>query len=140
MKHIFLIITLALLTISCNDDASKRMKQFNNLKQQAMDSHDVIMPKMDQLMQLSSQLTAIKDSTNHDVIMSKKTELQKASDDMMTWMRDYSEKFPYKFELPNDKDAAVEKLALMQEEFEKIDELKVRTLRVIEEAQQMLQQ
>lgn len=128
------------MSISCDNEAAQRTEEFNNLKQQAMDSHDVIMPKMDQLMQLSGQLTAIKDSTNHDVIMSKKTELQKAHDDMMTWMRDYSEKFPYGYQLPSEEAKATEKMEAMQEEFEEIDELKVRTLRVIEEAQQMLQQ
>lgn len=140
MKKFILIVATALFLISCNEEVAKRSEEFNNLKQKAMDSHDVIMPKMDELMQLSSQLTAIKDSTNIDVVMKTKGQLEKANEDMMIWMRDYSDKFPYGYELPKDENAALEKLQMMQEEFEEIDELKERTLKVIDEAKQMLKQ
>ncbi len=140
MKKLILIIASVLLLFSCNEQVANRKEEFNNLKQQAMDSHDVIMPKMDELMQLSSRLTAIKDSTNVDTVMKTKGQLEKANEDMMVWMRDYSDKFPYGYELPDDEKEATEKLQLMQEEFEEIEELKVRTLKTIEEAKQMLQQ
>ncbi|MBF4984923.1 hypothetical protein FNJ87_11455 [Nonlabens mediterrranea] len=96
------------------------------------------MPKMGDLMDLSNQLSQKMDSTNADVIMSKKSELQKAHDDMMIWMRDYSEKFPYDYKLPNDAVAIEKQLDVLKEEYEEIEELKVRTLKVIDEAQTML--
>lgn len=57
---------------------------------------------------------------------------------MMTWMRDYSEKFPYDYKLPKDVNAVNKQLDVLKEEHEEIEELKVRTLRVIDEAQAML--
>ncbi|GAK98753.1 MULTISPECIES: hypothetical protein [Nonlabens] len=137
MKSLWTLILLALLA-SCNDELKEQQVAFDNLKQQSMEAHDVIMPKMGDLMDLSNQLSKKMDSTNTDLIMSKKSELQKAHDDMMTWMRDYSEKFPYDYKLPKDVNAVNKQLDVLKEEHEEIEELKVRTLRVIDEAQAML--
>ncbi|MEO9502396.1 hypothetical protein [Nonlabens ulvanivorans] len=137
MKSLWTLILLALLA-SCNDELREQQVAFDNLKQQSMEAHDVIMPKMGDLMDLSNQLSKKMDSTNTDLIMSKKSELQKAHDDMMTWMRDYSEKFPYDYKLPKDVNAVNKQLDVLKEEHEEIEELKVRTLRVIDEAQAML--
>ncbi|WP_397302535.1 hypothetical protein [Nonlabens ulvanivorans] len=137
MKSLWSLILLALLA-SCNDELKEQQVAFDNLKQQSMEAHDVIMPKMGDLMDLSNQLSKKMDSTNTDLIMSKKSELQKAHDDMMTWMRDYSEKFPYDYKLPKDVNAVNKQLDVLKEEHEEIEELKVRTLRVIDEAQAML--
>ncbi|GAL74043.1 hypothetical protein JCM19275_2890 [Nonlabens ulvanivorans] len=137
MKSLWTLVLLALL-VSCNDELKEQQVAFDNLKQQSMEAHDVIMPKMGDLMDLSNQLSKKMDSTNTDLIMSKKSELQKAHDDMMTWMRDYSEKFPYDYKLPKDVNAVNKQLDVLKEEHEEIEELKVRTLRVIDEAQAML--
>lgn len=137
MKSLWTLI-IALLFISCNDDLKEQQLKFESLKQQSMEAHDVIMPKMGDLMDLSNQLSEKMDSTNSDVYMSKKGELQKAHDDMMTWMRDYSDKFPYEFQLPNDLEAIDKQIDILQEEHDEIEELKTRTLRVIDEAQAIL--
>ncbi|EAS20750.1 hypothetical protein BBFL7_01640 [Flavobacteria bacterium BBFL7] len=137
MKSLWTLLLLVLL-VSCNDELKEQQVAFDNLKQQSMEAHDVIMPKMGDLMDLSNQLSQKMDSTNADVIMSKKSELQKAHDDMMIWMRDYSEKFPYDYKLPNDAVAIEKQLDVLKEEYEEIEELKVRTLKVIDEAQTML--
>lgn len=137
MKTLWMIF-LALLFISCNDELKEQQVAFENLKQESMEAHDVIMPKMGDLMDLSNQLTVKMDSTNTDLIMSKKGELQKAHDDMMVWMRDYSEKFPYDYKLPEDMEEVQQQLNILQEEHDEIEELKVRTLRVIDEAEAMV--
>ncbi|PQJ31577.1 hypothetical protein BST92_06390 [Nonlabens arenilitoris] len=137
MKSLWTLVLLVLLA-SCSDELKEQKIAFDNLKQQSMEAHDVIMPKMGDLMDLSNQLSQKMDSTNTDLIMSKNSELQKAHDDMMTWMRDYSEKFPYDYKLPNDINAVNEQLDVLKEEHEEIEELKVRTLKVIDEAQAML--
>lgn len=137
MKSLWTIIAVLLL-VSCNDELKEQEAAFETLKQQSMEAHDVIMPKMGDLMELSNQLSAKMDTTNTDVIMSKKGELQKAHDDMMVWMRDYSEKFPYDYQLPTDVAAVKEQMNLLQEEHDEIEELKVRTLRVIDEATAMV--
>tara|TARA_R110002012_G_scaffold203445_2_gene372819 strand:+ start:1090 stop:1506 length:417 start_codon:yes stop_codon:yes gene_type:complete len=137
MKSLWTLVLLVLLA-SCNDELKEQQVAFDNLKQQSMEAHDVIMPKMGDLMDLSNQLSKKMDSTNTDLVMDKKGELQKAHDDMMTWMRDYSEKFPYDYKLPKDVNAVNKQLDVLKEEHEEIEELKVRTLRVIDEAQAML--
>lgn len=137
MKSLWTLVLLVLLA-SCNDELKEQQVAFDNLKQQSMEAHDVIMPKMGDLMDLSNQLSKKMDSTNTDLVMAKKGELQKAHDDMMTWMRDYSEKFPYDYKLPKDVNAVNKQLDVLKEEHEEIEELKVRTLRVIDEAQAML--
>ncbi|WP_438961799.1 hypothetical protein [Nonlabens sp.] len=137
MKSLYVLLA-ALLFISCDNGLKEQQIAFDDLKQQAMEAHDEIMPKMGDLMDLSNQLTQKMDSTNTDVMMSKKGELQKAHDDMMVWMRDYSEKFPYDYKLPNDLEAAVKQLDILEKENQEIVELKERTIRVIKEAQAML--
>ncbi|MGJ8683112.1 MAG: hypothetical protein ACSHWW_00715 [Nonlabens sp.] len=137
MKTLYTLMAILLL-VSCNEELKEQQVAFESMKQQAMEAHDVIMPKMGDLMDLSNQLSQKMDSTNTDVIMSKKGELQKAHDDMMVWMRDYSEKFPYDFKLPEDPEAVQQKLNMLQEEHDEIEELKVRTLRVIDEAEALL--
>jgi len=137
MKSLYTII-IALFLISCNEDLKKQQDVFENLKQASMEAHDVIMPKMGDLMDLNKKLSAKMDSTNTDLFMSKKTELQKAHDDMMTWMRDYSEKFPYDYKLPNDAVEIENQLELLKEEHAEIEELKERTLKVIDEAELLL--
>ena len=137
MKSLWTLVLLVLL-VSCNEELREQKVAFENLKQESMEAHDVIMPKMGDLMDLSNQLSAKMDSTNADVMMSKKGELQKAHDDMMTWMHDYSEKFPYEFQLPTDPEVMQQQLNILQEEYDEIEELKVRTLKVIDEAEDLL--
>lgn len=137
MKSLYIVLAV-LLFISCDNEIKEQQIAFDNLKEKAMEAHDVIMPKMGDLMDLSNQLSQKMDSTNTDVMMSKKGELQKAHDDMMVWMRDYSEKFPYDYKLPSDVAAASKQIEILGEEHEEIVELKERTLNVINEAKALL--
>lgn len=137
MRSFFTIIIMLFL-VSCNEELKEHQMAFESLKTQSMEAHDVIMPKMGDLTDLSNQLSQKMDSTNSDIIMAKKGELQKAHVDMMVWMRDYSQKFPYEYQLPTNVDDAKKQLEILKEEHAEIEELKVRTLKIIDEAKAML--
>lgn len=138
MKQLVIIALMTIVFTACSNPIKEQKEQFKILQDKAMESHDAIMPKMGELMQLSGQLSKRLDSTNRDDIFRKKLALNKAHDDMMEWMRDYSEKFPYGYELPEDLEMGKKQLDILQDEFEEIDELKVRTLQVIEDTKAYL--
>jgi hypothetical protein len=138
MKKILFLFAVAAGIISCADDLSEQKAQFESLKQKALEAHDVIMPEMGTLMELKSGLESKKDSLNATTIDAKTEELNQAHRDMMVWMRDYSEKFPYDFKIPDNAADLTKQLEVLQGEYEEIEELKDRTLRVINEAKEML--
>lgn len=148
MKKICLLIVVLITAYSCKNnkpdidpiavqEVSTLETQFNTIKKDALDAHDVIMPQMGTLLKYKKELD-VADYASNPRIDTLKLELQKAYDDMNVWMRSYSAAFPYDYKLPSDPTQAQEKINGMQLEKEKITELKERTQRVIEEAQVVL--
>lgn len=149
MKKIFFILFIAVVTISCkeaqkdaevtqNEVSDETQAQFADMQEEAMEAHDAIMPKMGDLMRLKKELGKVGNAS--PVIAEQQMALQKAHDDMMDWMHSYSEKFPYEYELPEDATIAAQKLEEMKAEKNTIVELKKRTIEIIAQAEELLQQ
>ena len=149
MKKIIFILFVALVTISCKEaqkDAATESTEvsdetqamFADMQEEAMEAHDAIMPKMGDLMKLKKELSSI--DADSPIIEEQKMALQKAHDDMMSWMHSYSEKFPYEYELPEDAAIAAQKLEEMKVEKNSIVALKKRTMNIIAQAEELLEQ
>jgi hypothetical protein len=149
MKKIFLVVVMAFVAFSCkeapkdgevtkNEVSDETQAQFAGMQEEAMEAHDVIMPKMGDLMRLKNELGQVGDAS--PMIADQQMALQKAHDDMMSWMHSYSEKFPYEYELPQDATAAAQKLEEMKVEKNTIVELKKRTIDIIAQTEELLEQ
>jgi hypothetical protein len=154
MKKNLYIIAIALFTLTaCKNEAAPEelalkvskmeIEAFETLKAEAMEVHDEIMPKMGELMELRGELTAIEpssisegDSRNERSLVAEN--LKASHDAMMSWMQDYSEKFPYESTTPETKEAMDKKLPLLEQEVQEIKELKEQTWKAIEMAQELL--
>jgi hypothetical protein len=119
------------------------IEAFETLKAEAMEVHDEIMPKLGKLMELRGEL-----AVNEPESMSKEAytkeistageDLKASHDAMMSWMQDYSEKFPYGDPTPKTKEAMDKKLPLLKQEVKEIKGLKKQTLNAIEIAEELL--
>ncbi|OUS16526.1 hypothetical protein A9Q93_05630 [Nonlabens dokdonensis] len=149
MKNTFYIIAIAMFTLtSCKKEATAEEKAlatqieaYDALMTEAMEVHDEIMPKMGELMELQGEITEkaetgeLSDANQSSIVAE---ELTKSHDGMMTWMKDYSEKFPYGEPSPETKEAIDEKLPALEQEVEEIKELRDQTMEAIENAKALL--
>ena len=92
-----LVLSLILvLTISCNKKPSQEAQAFNSAFKDVMAVHDEVMPKMNEMGKLSTELKAKVDTTEAGKTYQKALDsLGNAHTLMMTWMEDFSNKFPY---------------------------------------------
>ncbi len=127
------------LCTSCNQ-LSKEEQEFDALMQQVIDVHDEVMPKMGEMSTLIKDLESKIDTTAQGQSYAKAQQgVKDAYDYMMTWMSDFSTKFPHNEE--NSKISA-EKLAsqmkLLKEEKVNVDRLKEQINSSIENAKKTL--
>lgn len=152
MKNTLYLVAFALLTlISCKDGAAtqediskvpqKDIESFEKLKAEAMEVHDEIMPKMGELMELKGEITKKAEAgelSDQTAISIAAENLKASHDGMMSWMKDYSEKFPYESTTPETKEIMEEKLPILEQEVVEIKNLRDRTMKAIENAQELL--
>ncbi|MEW7278429.1 hypothetical protein ABW636_07520 [Aquimarina sp. 2201CG1-2-11] len=127
MKKTFLypLLTILLVSISCNQ-LSKEEQEFDALMQKVIDVHDEVMPKMGEMSTLIKDLEVKIDTTAQGQTYAKAQQgVKDAYDFMMTWMSDFSTKFPHE---EGGNKINPEKLAiqmkLLKEEKVKVDQLK----------------
>jgi nitrous oxide reductase accessory protein NosL len=149
-KNLYIAAVALIVLAACRNQPTAeevaltfQIETYDTLKTEAMQVHDEIMPKMGELMELRGELSA-----NEPEFISKEAyikeistaaEYLKASHDaMMSWMQDYSEKFPYGDPTPETKEAMDKKLPLLEQEVKEIKDLKEQTLKAIEMAQELL--
>lgn len=151
MKNTLYLLAFALFAIvSCKDnDAAQKdvseanIETFEKLKEEAMAVHDEIMPKMGELMELKGELlvnqseSVTQESYMEEVSIAAEN-LTIAHDDMMSWMKDYSEKFPYESTTPETKTIMEEKLPVLEQEVTEIKNLRDRTIKAISKAKELL--
>ncbi len=149
MKNTFYIIAIAILTLtSCKNEATTEEKalaaqieSYDALMTEAMEVHDEIMPKMGELMELKGEITEKAETgelSDQTAISSTAEELKASHDGMMTWMKDYSEKFPYGEPSPETKETLEEKMPVLEQEVEEIKQLRDQTMKAIENAKALL--
>ena len=92
-----LVLSLILvLTVSCDKKPSQEAQAFNSAFKDVMSVHDEVMPKMNEMGKLSTELKAKVDTTEAGKTYQKALDsLGNAHTLMMTWMEDFSNKFPY---------------------------------------------
>ena len=92
-----LVLSLILvLTVSCDKKPSQEAQAFNSAFKDVMAVHDEVMPKMNEMGKLSTELKAKVDTTEAGKTYQKALDsLGNAHTLMMTWMEDFSNKFPY---------------------------------------------
>lgn len=131
MKKIFLasFIGFALLS-SCQQQSTKDATQHQQFADEAIKIHDEIMPqissfdratlKIDSILENLASLAQKDKSLDTAVVKSDlealKTNLEDATDNMMTWMRDYA---PDSTDVAYQK-AEIEKVKIMKKQFEDV--------------------
>ena len=144
-KSLYLIAILLFTLTACKNDPTPeevalqaQMESYDLLKAEAMKVHDEIMPKMGVLMELKGELVANENDNELSEIATAAENLKASHDAMMSWMQDYSEKFPYGEPTPETKEALDKKLPILEQEVKEIVQLKDRTMLAIENAQGLL--
>ncbi|MEN8816109.1 MAG: hypothetical protein ABF274_04465 [Nonlabens sp.] len=149
MKNAIYIIAIAMLTLtSCKNEATAeenalatQIEAYDALMTEAMEVHDEIMPKMGELMELKGEITEKAEAgelSDQTAISSTAEELKASHDGMMTWMKDYSEKFPYGDPSPETKEAIDKKMPVLEQEVEEIKNLRDKTMQAIDNAKALL--
>lgn len=149
MKKIIYLIAISIITLTaCKNETTAvdaalaaQIETFESLKNEAMEVHDEIMPKMGELMELKGEITEKAEAgelSDQTAISSTAEELKASHDGMMTWMKDYSEKFPYGDPTPETKEVMEEKMPILEQEVKEIKNLRDKTMKAIESAKALL--
>lgn len=95
-KTCILTLLIAINFIGCDNKPDKEAQAFNKTFKEVMAVHDKVMPKMNEMGQLSSELKAKIDTTETAATFQKALDsLKNAHMTMMTWMENFSNEFPY---------------------------------------------
>lgn len=139
MKHSLFYVFATLFLLSCGNSEKKKEEQ---LYREVMEIHDEVMPHMGEVMQLTKELDKnidqlkSEDSTTNpqpsiEHLTTLKQNLSDADEAMMNWMR--------KFNTEMDSMSHEEKMHYLQDEKEKIQEVKVQVSTVIQEAKEAIE-
>lgn len=150
MKRFYLTIAAAGIFISCqNNNANSNTENevnykeptqevasspIDSLKNLVMDVHNETMQQMGEIQRLRKKLAAVKDTTNISTVQRDTaiSNLQKAHEDMMTWMRSYKE-------VDNEEEwSEAKKADYLKAQKDQVEQLKEYTAISIEEAEQIL--
>mgnify|MGYP000291459674 CR=1 FL=1 len=134
MKKIIILIalTFSAITISCNSkNESTQMKT-------VMAVHDEVMPEMSKMGRLVGELSSKEDSTEIGLEYKKaRKDLQEAHKSMMDWMQNFGSRFTSD-EILNGAELSDEKQVWLNEEEEKIEEVREQINGSIKKAEELL--
>ncbi len=139
MKSSFFYMTLlAVLFISCNQ-LSKEEEKFDTIMEKVISVHDEVMPKMGEISSLIKDLEPKIDTTETGKSYAKaQQDLKDSYDFMMTWMSDFSEKFPHDgAEMDSAKISS--QIKLLKEEEIEVGELRDQINNSIDNAKRLLE-
>jgi len=136
IKTLFLAVIIGFAALACESGPSEEEQQ-NSMKDEVMEIHDEVMPKMGEMNTLKNELLADAeslaiDSTNVENIEKSNTlkqiaaELEEANKSMMDWMRNYKPNF--------DEQTHEEIMQYLEEQKMKAGEVKNKILTSIEKA------
>lgn len=154
MKKLGLLFVLSMVLTSCLNtykdqnatETTSNQETFESLKKESMEAHDVVMPQMGELQDLSKQVRdkmaviRVTDSTVLVPYTDQVRNLEKAHDGMMTWMEEYSAAFPYEYKLPEEAEAQKMAVANMKIQRDNIVNLSKETELTIKQAKLFLSQ
>ncbi len=144
LKAILLTLTIVLsfTLVSCNKAPSKVVLEFNSLFKNVMAVHDEVMPKMNEMSKLSTELKAKIDTTAAGKTYQKALDsLGKAHAVMMKWMEDFSNTFPYAEDRLKGKstEEIIKDIEALQNEKNKVDDVRSTVNGSIENATTVLE-
>lgn len=128
------IIALLTLMVSCSTPKKEAVQEEPSLKDQVMDVHDEVMPKMGELRKTQKELLALADSSAADSLVAAKfsqlaSEIDNANESMMAWMRNFD---------PNFEGTPEEVEKYLQDQLKSIEEVKSDMLSTLEEGKKAL--
>ncbi|MFC2187076.1 hypothetical protein ACFCT7_07120 [Fulvivirgaceae bacterium LMO-SS25] len=136
LKTLFLAVVVAFVAIACESGPTEEEQQ-NSLKDEVMEIHDEVMPKMGEMNTLKNELLADADSLSADSsnvenlelsidLKQIASELEEANKSMMDWMRNYKPTF--------DEQTHEEIMQYLEDQKVKAGEVKTKILTSIEKA------
>ncbi len=132
--YIFTVVTFLVFT-ACKE--SKTTQEPSKMEH-VMSIHDEVMPKMGTLGKLVGQLKPMADSLGAESVEAKAMkDLQEANKSMMDWMQGFGDRFDAD-EIMNGKELSDEKKAWLNEEEEKVQQVKENINSSIESAEKIL--
>lgn len=130
-------IIFLLLIASCKEE--KKVEEGSTQMEEVMAIHDEVMPKMGKLGNLVAQLKPMADSLGAESPEAKAMrDLQQANKSMMDWMRDFGDRFDSD-EILEGKELSTEKKKWLDEEEEKVKEVKEQINSSITQAEALLE-
>ncbi len=135
-KSLFLAVIIGFAAIACESGPTEEEQQ-NSLKDEVMEIHDEVMPKMGEMNTLKNELLADADSLSADSsnvenlelsidLKQIASELEEANKSMMDWMRNYKPTF--------DEQTHEEIMQYLEDQKVKAGEVKTKILTSIEKA------
>ena len=136
MKYTFSLLSAFLILVSYSCKQEK--KDDANKMAEVIAVHDQLMPEMGTLTKLIGELNSKVDSTEIGIkYEAAKKDLQNAHKSMMDWMKGFGDNFDSD-EILNGKALSPDKQKLLEEERDKIEEIKKRMESSIERAEDLL--
>lgn len=136
MKYTFSLLSAFLILVSYSCKQEK--KDDANKMAEVIAVHDQLMPEMGTLTKLIGELNSKVDSTEIGIkYEAAKKDLQNAHKSMMDWMKGFGDNFDSD-EILNGKALSADKQKLLEEERDKIEEIKKRMESSIERAEDLL--
>ena len=130
-----LLMNCSFIFVACKEEKKETSP---SQMEQVMAIHDEVMPKMGQLGKLVGQLKPMADSLGTDSPQAKAMrDLQDANKSMMDWMQGFVERFEPE-ELMDGKELSDEKKQWLNEEEEKVKEVKEKINSSIANAEALL--
>ncbi|SFU46461.1 hypothetical protein SAMN05216480_104124 [Pustulibacterium marinum] len=126
-KIVFLLIAaFGLLFTSCEEKENPKKAEFKQLLDQTMEVHDALMAEMGTMNDLRKSLKTPADSTQVAAYEKADAELKNAHMQMMKWMNDFNEEFPYSKDRLEGKTAAeiedaIEKMKIQKKNVENLE-------------------
>ena len=100
-KNLSMLIILALSFTACQEDQQKKQikelqEMFNTTMKETVAIHDEVMPKMSEISKLQSELEEQSPKMNEEEYQRANDELARSYQEMMTWMKEFSNNFDSK--------------------------------------------
>ncbi|MAN27817.1 MULTISPECIES: hypothetical protein [Mesonia] len=142
MKKTLVFIFAGILLVSCGEKqkASKEKQHYDESIDEILVVHDEVMPKMGALSSLIEKTETKIDTTEiGKEFENVNQELKQAHELMMTWMKDFGEKFPNALvDTTYSKEEYEKREPILSAEKEEVKEMKDRVNKSIEKAQELL--
>lgn len=138
---ILLVLVFSVILSSCGEKKNPDKEKFNQILTETMEIHDAVMAKMGKMNDLQQDLSHKPTDSITVVKFQKASEtLHAAHEQMMRWMKDFNDEFPYAEDrLEGKSEAEIQEAIIRLEKFKKgIESVSERTNYAIDNAKKIL--